>query len=68
VVPGNHDVGEPAEHTWAGLAVTDDRVAAFEATWGRSYWRRDQGGAVLIGLDSELMGSGPAREATQWAC
>jgi 3',5'-cyclic AMP phosphodiesterase CpdA len=66
-VPGNHDVGEPAEHPWAGLAVTDDRVAAYETTWGRSYWRHDQDGAVLIGLNSELMGSGLAREAEQWA-
>lgn len=66
-VPGNHDVGEPAAHPWAGLAVTDERVAAFEAVWGPGYWRHDQGGAVLIGVNSELMGSGLAREAEQWA-
>jgi 3',5'-cyclic AMP phosphodiesterase CpdA len=66
-LPGNHDVGEPAEHPWAGLAVTDERVAAYEAAWGRSYWRHDQDGAVLIGLNSELMGSGLGREAEMWA-
>jgi 3',5'-cyclic AMP phosphodiesterase CpdA len=66
-VPGNHDVGEPAAHPWANLAVTDERVAAFEAAWGLSYWRHDEDGAVLIGLNSELMGSGLAREAEMWA-
>ncbi|ADP80621.1 metallophosphoesterase family protein [Pseudofrankia inefficax] len=66
-VPGNHDVGEPAEHPWAGLRVTDERVTAFEATWGPSYWREDGVGAVLLGVNSELLGSGLAAEARQWA-
>lgn len=67
VVPGNHDVGEPAARPWAGLRVTDERVAAFEATWGPSYWRHDLAGVVLLGLNSELFGSDLAREADQWA-
>jgi 3',5'-cyclic AMP phosphodiesterase CpdA len=67
VVPGNHDVGEPGEHPWAGLGVSEERVAAFEATWGPSYWRHDLPGATLIGVNSELLSSGLAREAAQWA-
>lgn len=66
VVPGNHDVGEPGTSPWAGLAVTDERIAAFEATWGPGHWRHDIDGVILLGINSELLGSGLEREASQW--
>ncbi|MFR9802228.1 metallophosphoesterase family protein [Pseudonocardia sp. RS010] len=66
VVPGNHDVGMPGVDAWAGLVVTDARVAAHEAVFGPDHWRHDTDEAVLIGVDSELLGSGLQREADQW--
>ena len=66
VVPGNHDVGMPGVNAWAGLTVTDERVAAHEGTFGRDRWRHDTEEAVLLGIDSELLGSGLQREADQW--
>ncbi|MEU7818659.1 metallophosphoesterase [Pseudonocardia sp. NPDC049154] len=66
VVPGNHDVGMPGLDAWAGLVVTDARVAAHEAAFGPDHWRHDTDEAVLLGIDSELLGSGLQREADQW--
>lgn len=66
VVPGNHDVGMPGLNAWAGLTVTDARVAAHEAAFGTDHWRHDTDEAVLLGIDSELLGSGLQREADQW--
>ncbi|MFF0815301.1 metallophosphoesterase family protein [Rhodococcus sp. NPDC003318] len=67
VVPGNHDIGEPGAAPWAGIGVTDERVAAFESVWGTGHWRHDAGGWTVLGLNSELFGSGLGREAEQWA-
>ena len=66
LVPGNHDVGMPGVNAWAGLTVTDERVAAHEGTFGPDHWRHDTEEAVLLGIDSELLGSGLQREADQW--
>ncbi len=66
VVPGNHDVGEPGATPWKGIGVTDDRVAAFEKVWGPDHWRRDTDGWTVLGLNSELFGSGLDRETAQW--
>jgi 3',5'-cyclic AMP phosphodiesterase CpdA len=66
VVPGNHDVGMPGVDAWAGLTVSDERVAAHEAAFGPDHWRHDTDEAVLIGIDSELLSSGLQREADQW--
>lgn len=65
-VPGNHDVGEPGEHAWKDIRVTEARVTAFEALWGPDHWREDLDGWTVLGLDSELLGSGLDREAEQW--
>ena len=66
VVPGNHDVGEPGPDPWKGITVTAGRVAAHEAVFGPDHWRHDTDEAVLLGIDSELLGSGLHREADQW--
>ncbi|MFC4950004.1 metallophosphoesterase family protein [Pseudonocardia sp. GCM10023141] len=66
VVPGNHDVGMPGLNAWAGITVTDARVAAHVAVFGPDHWRHETDEAVLIGIDSELLGSGLQREADQW--
>lgn len=66
VVPGNHDIGEPGAAPWKGIGVTDDRIAAFEKVWGPDHWRHDTDGFTVLGLNSELFGSGLGREAAQW--
>lgn len=66
VVPGNHDVGQPGLNAWAGINVTDERVAAHEAVWGPDHWRHDDEAAVLLGINSELLTSDLQREADQW--
>jgi len=66
VVPGNHDIGMPGLNAWAGLTVSDERIAAHENTFGPGHWRHDTDEAVLLGINSELLGSGLQREADQW--
>lgn len=66
VLPGNHDVGMPGLDAWAGLVTTDERVAAHVSVFGPDHWRHDTDEAVLLGIDSELLGSGLQREADQW--
>lgn len=72
VVPGNHDVGDHAVREglpsdWHGALVTAQRVTAWEAAWGPSYSRAEVGDWTLLGLNSQLFGSGLAQEAAQWA-
>lgn len=66
VVPGNHDVGMPGANAWAGLIVTDQRVAAHESAFGTDHWRHNTSEAIVLGINSELLGSGLQREADQW--
>ncbi|MEU1981024.1 metallophosphoesterase [Nocardia sp. NPDC019395] len=66
VVPGNHDIGMPGLNAWAGLSVTDERVAAHETAFGPGHWRHDTDEAILLGINSELLGSGLQLEADQW--
>ncbi|MBY8861197.1 metallophosphoesterase [Nocardia sp. CA2R105] len=66
VVPGNHDIGMPGLNAWAGLNVTDDRVAAHEAAFGPGHWRHDTEEAILLGINSEVLSSGLQLEADQW--
>ncbi|OUS92582.1 metallophosphoesterase [Rhodococcus sp. NCIMB 12038] len=66
VVPGNHDIGEPGATPWKGIGVTDERISAFEKVWGPDHWRHDTEGFTVLGLDSELFGSGLDRETEQW--
>lgn len=71
VIPGNHDVGDhpvrdglPAD--WHGKPVSASRVADWEAEWGPSYWLRDLCGWRVVGINSQLFGSGLDREDQQW--
>lgn len=67
VLPGNHDIGERPENAWAELVVTEERVAAFEQTFGDDHWLELVGDWAVLGLNSEIMGSGLAAEEAQWA-
>jgi 3',5'-cyclic AMP phosphodiesterase CpdA len=65
-LPGNHDVGEPGLVPWKGLGVTSDRVAAHCAVFGPDHFALRDGGWLVIGFNSELLGSGLTEESTQW--
>jgi 3',5'-cyclic AMP phosphodiesterase CpdA len=66
VVPGNHDIGDGGVHPWKGIGVSEERVAAFESLWGPDRWHHDLDGWTVLGLNSEVLGSGLHREAEQW--
>jgi 3',5'-cyclic AMP phosphodiesterase CpdA len=65
-LPGNHDVGEPGAAPWKGLGVSGARVAAHREVFGTDHFAVREGGWLILGLDSELLGSGLADEAAQW--
>lgn len=66
VVPGNHDVGEPGSTPWMGLSVTSERVARFREAFGGDRFVDELGEWAVVGIDSELLGSGLPEEAEQW--
>jgi 3',5'-cyclic AMP phosphodiesterase CpdA len=63
-VPGNHDVGEP-RHPYQ--PVTAERLSRWRSHIGPQFWSRDIESWRLIGLNSQLCGSGEAAEAQQLA-
>lgn len=65
-VPGNHDVGDRAEAA-PHQPATDRRVAAHAAVLGAASWVEDMPGWRLIGINSQVIGTGTAAEATQAA-
>jgi alkaline phosphatase D len=65
-VPGNHDVGDRtviAPHQ----PTTDARVAAHAAALGACSWVDDAPGWRLVGINTQVLGTGTAAEATQAA-
>jgi 3',5'-cyclic AMP phosphodiesterase CpdA len=66
VLPGNHDVGEPGDRAWGGLAVTSNRVTAFTSVFGADHWVELLGDYALIGLNSEILSTGLPEEHAQW--
>jgi 3',5'-cyclic AMP phosphodiesterase CpdA len=65
-LPGNHDVGEPGPAPWKGLAVTSARVAAHREALGPDRFAVRDGGWLVLGINSELLGSGLDEEGAQW--
>jgi 3',5'-cyclic AMP phosphodiesterase CpdA len=65
-LPGNHDVGEPGHAPWKGLGVTAERVAAHREVFGQDRFALRADGWLVIGINSELLGSGLEDEAGQW--
>lgn len=66
-LPGNHDVGEPGPKPWMGLSVTSERLNAHRETFGADRFLHIEGAWALLGLNSELIGSGLPEEHDQWA-
>lgn len=65
-VPGNHDVGSHAR-TMPRQPVDDARLARFRRHLGDDRWVQDLPGWRLVGLNSEIMGTGHPDEAAQAA-
>jgi 3',5'-cyclic AMP phosphodiesterase CpdA len=63
-VPGNHDVGEPRH---PHQPVNAERLSRWRRYLGGDYWTHDIEGWRLMGLNSQLFGSGEAEEARQLA-
>lgn len=71
VLPGNHDVGDHPVRDglppdWHGAVVTEERIRQWESLWGPSRHLQETGDWTLIGLNSQLFGSGLPQEQEQW--
>jgi 3',5'-cyclic AMP phosphodiesterase CpdA len=64
-VPGNHDVGLVPFEGGLHQPINEGRHAAYLATMGADRFVQDIGDWRLIGLNSQLLGSGLAAEAAQ---
>jgi 3',5'-cyclic AMP phosphodiesterase CpdA len=65
-VPGNHDVGGGEPSPWMGIAVSSERVAEHNRVFGSLPFLERFGDWDLVGLNSELLGSGLPEEEEQW--
>ncbi|KAA3506518.1 metallophosphoesterase [Agrobacterium vitis] len=66
VLPGNHDVGDIASDSVQ--PANEARLAAWEKHFGAWAWHSDAAeGWRLIGLNSQIIGSGLLAEEQQWA-
>lgn len=63
-VPGNHDVGDRAVIA-PHQPTTDARVAAHAAALGACSWVDDAPGWRLVGINTQVLGTGTAAEAAQ---
>lgn len=64
-VPGNHDVGEPPAQNVRDQRVDSAAVARFRKHFGRDFWLEDREGWRLLGVNSQLVGSGLPEEREQ---
>lgn len=64
-IPGNHDVGDSLPRPYQDQPVTEARVARYVALYGPDRWFIDIGSWRLLGLNSQLLGSGLNAEADQ---
>lgn len=67
VLPGNHDVGETGPGAWLGFDATSERVQRHRAAFGGDRFAETFDGWALVGLNSEIIGSGIPEEDEQWA-
>jgi predicted phosphodiesterase len=66
-LPGNHDVGDTPLEPWMGMRVTSARIAAFRQAYGGDRWLKvlDRRWGI-VGVNSQLLGSGLPEEDEQW--
>ena len=66
-VPGNHDVGDGPPDPVFGQTVSPERCDAHERTFDATPWVERHRDWTLIGINSQLFGTGWAAEDDQWA-
>ncbi len=64
-LPGNHDVGEEPGFAMMAQPVTGARLARYRDRFGPDRWIREVAGWQLVGLNSQLLGTGLPEEAVQ---
>ncbi|MCX6904164.1 MAG: metallophosphoesterase [Verrucomicrobia bacterium] len=65
-VPGNHDVGNKLIPGVKKDPTTASRTDAYEMENGRSFFKSEEAGVRIIGLNSCLLGSRLGREKQMW--
>lgn len=65
LIPGNHDVGEPGDNPRLGQPINAERMRLWAECYGCDRFSYDLGAWRLVGLNSELMGSGLPEEDEQ---
>ncbi|MEM7576773.1 MAG: metallophosphoesterase [Planctomycetota bacterium] len=63
IIPGNHDIGN--KPGIANDALTPKRYAQWQKVFGNGWFREDLAGYAVLGLNSQIMGSGYNEEAQQ---
>lgn len=66
-LPGNHDIGEEFADVAHGQTIDTERRGHWIDRFGHDWWVREVGNWLLLGINSQLLSSGLAPEATQWA-
>ena len=64
-LPGNHDVGEEPGFAMMAQPVTGERLARYRDRFGPDRWVRDLAEWRLVGVNSQLLGTGLREEAVQ---
>lgn len=64
-LPGNHDVGEPYERTWWTASAA--RLERYQRYFGPTRWVHRLGDVALVGINSQIFGTGLPDEADQWS-
>ena len=65
-VPGNHDVGDASPCPYMDQHVDEQRLARYLKYYDFDRWTRDLGHWRLIGLNSQLLGTGLTAEEEQY--
>lgn len=64
-LPGNHDVGDISRESHQ--PADTGRLSAWKALYGPAHWQSDAlAGWRLVGLNSQIIGTGLPEEAMQW--
>jgi 3',5'-cyclic AMP phosphodiesterase CpdA len=66
VLPGNHDVGDEPPGQDPDQIIDANRLARWDKSFAGDRWSLDAGGWRLLGVNSQLFGSGLAREDAQY--
>jgi 3',5'-cyclic AMP phosphodiesterase CpdA len=68
-LPGNHDIGDnpPSPGTIAEEPLDLPLLAQYRKQFGPDHWRLPAQDWLMLGLNAQLLGSGTAAEAEQWA-